>query len=139
MQKFLKKFHDELSTYWSWLLDTQRARALNPEAVKAWFNLVQKWIVDNGILPENIYGMDKSGFSPAFVAWQQVIGGKSVKTQHQQGGANKENITALVDICADRTALEPMIIFKGKHLIKKWGEDNIAQARYKHSQDMYIS
>ncbi|KAH9935436.1 uncharacterized protein B0H18DRAFT_1092169 [Fomitopsis serialis] len=38
-------------------LATERARALNPENVKSWFELVEKWL--------DIYGMDKSGFPPS--------------------------------------------------------------------------
>jgi len=38
----------------------QHARSLNLEAVKSWFDLVEKFIVDLGIEPRNIYGMNKS-------------------------------------------------------------------------------
>ncbi|KIJ34366.1 hypothetical protein M422DRAFT_137152, partial [Sphaerobolus stellatus SS14] len=38
------------------------------------------------------------------------------KTQHKQGSANRENVTALVTICAEGTVLQPTIIFKHKNL-----------------------
>jgi hypothetical protein len=119
--RFLDRHRDELQTHWSKPLDTQRARALNPEAVKAWFNLVEEWIVKRGIQKENIYGMDESGFPPSDQGTQRVVGGRGVKTQHKQGGADRENVTALVTICADGTVLRPMIIYKGKNFMKKWG------------------
>lgn len=128
--RFLDRHREELQTHWSRPLDTQRARALNPEAVKAWFDLVEKWIVERGIRKEeNIYGMDESGFPPANQGRQRVIGGRGNKTQHKQGGANRENVTAIVTICADGTALDPMIIFKGQNLQAGWGHDNVAHAR----------
>ena len=42
---------------------------------------------------------------------QKVVGGWGVKTMHRTGGADQENVTALVTICADGTALHPTIIF----------------------------
>ncbi len=125
---FLTRHHDELSTYWSRPLDTQRANSLNPQAVKAWFEIVRAWIIDLGIRPEDIYGMDESGFPPSDQGRQRVIGGPGIKTQHKQGSANRENVTAVVTICADGTALKPMIIFKAKHFMKAWGDDNVANA-----------
>lgn len=125
---FLGHHRDELQMHWSRPLDTQRARALNPEAVTHWFSLVDKWIVQNGIQPEDIYGMDESGFPPALQGRQRVAGSRGTKTQHKQGGADRQNVTGLVTICADGTTVEPMVIFKGKHLTKKWGNNNIANA-----------
>lgn len=125
---FLARHHDKLQTHWSRPLDTQRARALNPEAVKHWFSLVKQWIVDNGILPKNIYGMDESGFPPALQGRQRVVGARGTKTQHKQGGANRENVTALVTICADGTTVKPMVIFKGKNLMKAWFSNNVTKA-----------
>jgi hypothetical protein len=101
---------------------------LNPEAVKHWFDLVEEHIVKLGIKPENIYGMDESGFPPSDQGTQHVIGQCRTKTQHKQGGADRENVTALVTICADGTALTPTIVFKGQHMQKKWGENNTTGA-----------
>jgi len=94
----------------------QRARSLNPEAVKLWFNLIEKFIVDLGIDPRNIYGMDESRFPTAYGGKERVIGGRGTKTQHKQGGADWENITAVVTICADGTSVRPLLIFKGKNI-----------------------
>jgi len=69
--------------------------------VKHWFErIVKEEYVNKGILPENTYGMDESGFPPAAARTQQVIGWCGTKTQHMQGTANHENVTALVTICA---------------------------------------
>ncbi|KIJ35718.1 hypothetical protein M422DRAFT_124972, partial [Sphaerobolus stellatus SS14] len=46
------------------------------------------------------------------------------KTQHLQGNANRENVTALVTICADGTVLKPTIIFKGKRMQAGWRANN---------------
>lgn len=126
--RFLDRYRDELQTHWSRPLDTQRARALNPGVVKAWFELVKERKEAQGIKPHNIYGMDESGFPPSDQGVQRVVGRRGSKVQHKQGSANRENVTALVTICADGTALQPTIIFKGRNFLKKWGEDNVSNA-----------
>ena len=48
---------------WSRPLDTICEEFLTQEAVDDWFyNVVKPYIVDAGIDPENIYGMDETGF-----------------------------------------------------------------------------
>lgn len=113
---------------WSKSLDMQHAKSLNPEAVKSWFDLVEKFIVDLGIDPENIYGMDESGFPTAYGGKDRVVGGRGTKTQHKQGGADHKNITAVVTICADGTSIWPMLIFKGKNIQEAWTEGNDVDA-----------
>jgi hypothetical protein len=85
-------------------------------------------VIDKGIKEHNIYGMDESGFPPANQGVQHVVGRRGTKVQHKAGSANRENVTVLVTICADGTALQPTIIFKGKRLLKKWGTDNVSGA-----------
>lgn len=128
MDSFLMRHHEKLGTFWGRSLDTQRVKCLNPVAVEHWFTLVKKYIVDKGILPENIYGMDESGFSPADQSVRWVIGWKGTKTQHRSGTANRENVTALVKICADGTTIALTVIFKAKSFQKTWGDNNVAGA-----------
>lgn len=126
--RFIERHHDALQTHWSRPLDSKRARALNPEVVKHWFQLVKEHIVDEDIKEENVYGMDESGFPPGNEGRQKVIGRRHAKLQHKSGGADRENVTALVTICADGSCLKPTIIFKGKNIMAKWGENNSSEA-----------
>lgn len=48
---------------------------MNLEAKREWFKLVKKYIVDLGILLENLYGMDETGCSPLDQGTQKVVGG----------------------------------------------------------------
>ena len=125
---FLDRNRLELQTHWSKPLDMQRAQALNPEAVKHWFDLVEELVVKTGIRKEDIYGMDESGFPPADQGKTKVVGARGTKTQHKQGGADRENVTAIVTICADGTSLRPTIIFKGQGFTESWFTDNILEA-----------
>lgn len=132
VQNFLGRHRENLKTYWSKPLDSQRARGLNPTAVDDWFSIVYREIIEKNILPENTFAMDESGFPPGDDGTTRVIGPTGMRIQHKQGNANRENVTAFVTICADGTKLEPMIIFKAKHKMTKWFENNVANAACVH-------
>jgi hypothetical protein len=102
---------------------------LNPEAVKSWVELVQKWVVDAGISPDRVYGMDESGFPTGYTGKERVVGARGTKTQHKQGGASRQNITALVTIRADgKMVVPPMIIFPGVNFQTSWNNGNTVNA-----------
>jgi len=101
---------------------------MNPEAKKAWFELLEEFVVKAGIQHEDLYGMDETGCPPSDQGTQHVIGGQGTKTQHKQGGADCENVTAIVTICTNGMTLKPTIIFKGQNFMSKWGNDNVSQA-----------
>lgn len=129
VDRFLERHHKRVHTHWSKALDMQRAQALNPTNVKHWYeDIVQRHIVDKGIDPELIYAMDESGFPPSHQGTERVVGAKGTKTQHKQGGGDRENVTAVITICADGTKLVPSIIFKAKNFQTRWREDNVAGA-----------
>ena len=72
--------------------------------------------------------MDESGFPPSHQGVKCVVGRRGTKVQHKIGSANRENVTVLVTICTDGTALKPTIIFKGQHFQQRWAENNISGA-----------
>ncbi|KAF5347471.1 hypothetical protein D9758_015051 [Tetrapyrgos nigripes] len=122
--------HPEIDTYWSKSLDTQRAGALNEHVVEHWFVYVKTNVIDVGILPEDWYGMDENNCPRGNLAKERVAGGSRKKTQHQQGGANRENVIGIVTICGDGTVLWPTLIFKGANLWTAWCKNNIANATF---------
>ncbi len=128
VDRFMQRHEDKLSMYWSKPLDTLRANALNPEAVAHWFELVDLLVIKRGISPNNIYGMDESGFQLSFHTKQRVVGRKGAKIIHKQGASDRENVTVLVTIRADGTYLHPTIIFKGVNFMSKWGDNNVSKA-----------
>lgn len=126
--RFLERHRSRIQPCWSKPLDTQRAQSLNPENVKHWFELVRREIIEKGIRPENIYGMDESGFPPSNQGTSRVIGRKGNKTQHKQGSGNRKNATGLITICADGSFIRPLIVFKSEYLHTQWFENNVADA-----------
>jgi len=94
-----------------------------------------KYVLDTGddgglLLPENIYGSDKSGFQTGegLLNWK-VVGPAGQQIQHQQKTGNQENITVMVMICADSSsAVPPVVIFKGTKYFVEWKQQNPANA-----------
>jgi hypothetical protein len=74
-----------------------------------------------GVSPDRVYGMDESGFPTGYA--------RRTKTQHRQGGASRQNITALVTIRADGEMVVPsMVIFPGVNFQTAWNNGNTINA-----------
>ncbi|KAL5530820.1 hypothetical protein ACEPAF_7078 [Sanghuangporus sanghuang] len=72
--------------------------------------------------------MDESGFPPSDNSKCYVVGTRGKKNQYMQGGANRENVTAIVTICADGSYIKPLVIFKGQNIYSKWLQNNVINA-----------
>lgn len=132
-EHFVEKHSDRLHSYRARTMDVKRARAVNQHTKDAWFDLVEEILMtgDNGepIAPECLFGNDESGFqSGEGYSQERVIGEAGQNAQYQQKDGNRENITVLVTICADGTALAPGVIFKGLAYQVRWKQENPANA-----------
>lgn len=56
------QWHDDLISKYTYKYDYQRAKCEDPEVINQWFNLVKNTIVKYGILEQDIYNFDKTGF-----------------------------------------------------------------------------
>ncbi|TFK19839.1 hypothetical protein FA15DRAFT_554626, partial [Coprinopsis marcescibilis] len=64
---------------------------------------------------ECTWAMDELGFQPNGDEGMEYVVGKAGKQiQYQQYGRTQENITVLVTIGGNGTALRPMVLFLGK-------------------------
>ncbi|MCL4152262.1 UNVERIFIED_CONTAM: hypothetical protein GTU68_060681 [Idotea baltica] len=80
--------------------------------------------------PNCIYNCDETGF-PTDPSKSKTIGSIGQKTVRLTHGSNRENITVLATCCADGTALDPLIVFKGKKLQTTWaGEEALPETKY---------
>ncbi|EJD32984.1 hypothetical protein AURDEDRAFT_77314, partial [Auricularia subglabra TFB-10046 SS5] len=95
-----------------------------------WFtDIVYKQLIQAGIDPRRLFGMDESGFTLGVDDAEVVIGRRGAKMTYQQGTANREMVTVLVTICADGTWLPPLLVFKGKSFAiseSGWTDSEIA-------------
>ena len=47
---------------------------MNPDTKRKCFDLVEEFVIKAGIWPEDIYGMDESGFPPSDQGTRRVVG-----------------------------------------------------------------
>ena len=69
---FVKR-RDELKSRYSKRYDYQRAENEDPRSIRAWFESVKRVIDENGILAEDIYNFDKTGFAMGLISAQKVV------------------------------------------------------------------
>jgi len=132
-QCFVEKHSDQLHVYASRALDTKQGQAVNEHANKLYFDLVEDVQLqgDDGqpIAVECTWAMDESGFQAnGDEGYECVIGPKGKKVQYQQQDGTRENITVLVTIGANGTALPPAVIYRSQGYLVKWLQNNPAKA-----------
>ena len=116
--------HPELISRFSRRYDYRRAEQEDPKIIQAWFNTVETIIQQYGILSDDIYNFDETGFTMGLCTTHKVItraeyyGRRSVL---QQG--NREWVTAIESINAMGWVLPLTLIFKGKLYNQAWFKD----------------
>jgi len=79
--RFIKQ-HSDLASKYNRKYDYQRAQCEDPEIVRNWFNLVQNTIAKYGILEQDIYNCDETGFQMGVASTAKVITGSHHTTSH---------------------------------------------------------
>ena len=65
--------HDKIRTRFSKRYDYQRALNEDPRSIRAWFERVKCVVEENGILAEDIYNFDETGFAIGLISSQKVV------------------------------------------------------------------
>ena len=118
--------HPQLKSKWSRKYDHQRAKCEDPEIIGNWFRLVRNMVAKHGILDEDIYNFDETGFQMGVLATAKVITraervGRPVIKQP----GNREWVTAVEAISATGWVLPPMIILMGVMHQASWYRDGL--------------
>jgi hypothetical protein len=114
--------HSKIRSRYNRKYDYQRAKCEDPKIIQAWFRLVQNTIAKYGILDEDIYNFDETGFQMGVISTAKVVtSAKRDRTVSVQPG-NREWVTAIKSINAAGWVLPPMIILKGVMHQKSWYE-----------------
>lgn len=130
-EKWVYRFcarHPEIKRRWTVALESSRARALNRTNVAEFFELLHKTVEQYNIQPENIYNMDEKGMQMGVGMRARVLVDRNQKTVHMKSDGNRELVTVLECICADGSALSPLVIFKGKRVNAQWARNNLIKA-----------
>jgi len=119
----LVKRTPELTTRWSRPYDRQRAACEDPTVIQPWFILVQRIKAKYGIIDEDTYNFDETGFLMGKISSQLVVTGseKPGKQKKLQPG-DREWVTLIQGVGSTGQAIPPFLIFAGKVLISTWFE-----------------
>ena len=130
VENFICHHDDCLHTYWSALLPSVRAKAGNLENVAGYFDLVKEWVIDPKVPVECVWLMDETQVNPDGTPTQRVVGKSGLHCQHQQELSNKQTITVLVTIGADRSSIILTTVFNGKKILVIWKANNVSKMAY---------
>jgi hypothetical protein len=112
---WLVKRRVELKSRFSQRYNYERAKCKDIKLIHEYFDRVQETIMEYGILPEDIYNFDETGFTMGLCATAKVITGSDrygCPNLLQPG--NREWVTAIESVNATGWALPSYIIFKAK-------------------------
>ena len=123
-KKWVSRFiqsQPELQTKWSRRLNSQRAQYEDPAIIAAWFKLVEEIRQTYGVLDQDIYNFDETGFAMGVASTSKVVTssdrvGRAVVVQP----GNREWVTAIECVNASGWSLPPFVILAGKVHQSSW-------------------
>jgi hypothetical protein len=117
-KKWVSRFvnsQSELQTKWNRKFHSQRARCEDPVAIAAWFKLVEETRQAYGIVDDDVYNFDETGFMMGVAATSKVVTSSDTvgrATVVQPG--NRDWVTAIECINASGWCLLLFVILSGK-------------------------
>jgi hypothetical protein len=118
-QRFLRR-HPQLKTAIVHSIEASRLKDVNREVVANFFETFKRTIEEEGIIDENIYNVDETGFALGTIqAARAIIDSTVPLTYHAQPG-RQEWVTVIECISADGMSISPLVIFKGENVNGRW-------------------
>jgi hypothetical protein len=111
----------ELQTEWNRKFHFRRAGSEDPAALRVWFDRVQKVRLAYGMLDQEIYNFDETGFSLGVVATSKVITSSdrvSEAVAVQPG--KREWVTSIEAVNAASRVIPPFLILRAKRHQQAW-------------------
>ena len=105
--------------------DHQRALCSNPAVINLWFDLIRNVKAKYGILDEDTYNFDETGFQIGIGGSVKVVTASEIRLKPlgvQPG--DREWATFIAAINAKGWVIPPFIIFKAKHHNQAWYHNN---------------
>jgi hypothetical protein len=122
--------HPEVKTRFSRRYDYQRAKCEDPKVIQPWFETLIQTVLEYGILDDDIYNFDETGFAMGLIATAKVIVSAETRGRpHLIQPGQREWVTSIEAINAVGKVLPPYVIFKGKTKRLGWFEDAIPGMR----------
>ena len=121
---FIKR-QPALRTRFSRRYDYQRALCEDPEVIQGWFDLVRNFMAKHGIVVEDIYNFDETGFLMGQITTTTVVTGsdKAGNPKLAQPG-NREWVSVIQGVNSQGWAIPPFIIVKGRNHLASWYQNS---------------
>ena len=113
----------ELKSKFNRKYDYERALCEDPEKIHTWFRLVRNIREKYGILDEDIYNFDETGYMLGIASTCKVITSVDRAKPKQLQPGNREWVTAIECVNASGWFIPPIVIFKGKVHLSAWYEN----------------
>ncbi|KAJ6437534.1 hypothetical protein O9K51_09740 [Purpureocillium lavendulum] len=122
-QNFVKR-RPELRTRFSRKYDYQRAKCEDPKIIGPWFDLVRNVKSKYGILDDDTYNFDETGFMMGVIFAGMVVTTSDGRTRAKlaQPGS-REWSTVIQAVSALGWAIPPFIILAGQHHLANWYQE----------------
>lgn len=118
--------HDTLKSKYNRKYDYQRAKCEDPELIRGWFQRVRATIAEYGILDDDIYNFDETGFQMGVIATAKVVTGtdRAGRPRTTQPG-NREWVTVIETVCARGFSIPPLVILEAVMHQSIWYENGL--------------
>jgi hypothetical protein len=115
--------HEALKSKYNRKYDYQRAKCEDPILIREWFQRVQQIMIEYGILDEDIYNFDETGFQMGVIATGKVVTGsdRAGRPRTVQPG-NREWVTIVETVSAKGVLIPPLVIFEAVMHQRAWYE-----------------
>jgi len=121
--KFVKR-QPELRTHWSHKYDYQRAKCEDPEIISPWFDLVRNTKAKYGILDDDTYNFDETGFLMGMIFAGMVVTTSDGRTRAKLAQpSNREWSTVIQGVNALGWAIPLFIILAAQHHLANWYQE----------------
>jgi hypothetical protein len=120
---FIKR-HDSIKSRFARRYNYSRALCEDPKVIQAWFNDLKEVQTTHGILDEDIYNFDETGFAMGLIATTKVVTRSNMPGRpHLIQPGQREWVTTIECISSTGFSVPTCIIFKGKVHIQGWFEE----------------
>ncbi len=101
--------------------ECQRRLCEDPQVIGGWFGLVKNTINKYGILPEDTYNFDETGFQMGQISPSMVVTATDRQGRPKQiKPTNTQWVTLIQGACADGSTIPPFLVFKGQEFNNTW-------------------
>ena len=118
--------HEALKSKYNRKYDYQRAKCEDLDLIRAWFQRIQRTKAEYGILDDDTYNFDETGFQMGVISTAKVVTGadRAGRPRTIQPG-NRKWVTVIEAICARGFTIPPLIIFKAVMHQAAWYADGL--------------